>query len=119
MCVVGEFKQGKSSLVNALLGSTVCPVDDDFATSAITLVRYAEQVSVVVRHKDGEEVVSTPVAPAPMMGGYTPMPYGYPGANGYAGPNGCAACGCNGGGGRERDGVAGRVGVRGRRIIER
>ena len=63
VCVVGEFKQGKSSLVNALLGSSVCPVDDDLATSAIMLVRYAEQVSVVVRHHDGEQIVSTPIAP--------------------------------------------------------
>ena len=31
VCVVGEFKQGKSSLVNGLLGQAVCPVDDDLA----------------------------------------------------------------------------------------
>ncbi len=43
VCVVGEFKQGKSSLVNGLLGQAICPVDDDLATSAITLVRYGEQ----------------------------------------------------------------------------
>ena len=29
VCVVGEFKQGKSSLVNGLLGRDACPVDDD------------------------------------------------------------------------------------------
>ena len=43
VCVVGEFKQGKSSLVNGLLGQAICPVDDDLATSAITLVRYGER----------------------------------------------------------------------------
>jgi hypothetical protein len=47
--VVGEFKQGKSSLVNALLGQPVCPVDDDLATSAITLIRYGEEPGAVVR----------------------------------------------------------------------
>ena len=31
--VVGEFKQGKSQLVNALVNAPVCPVDDDVATS--------------------------------------------------------------------------------------
>jgi hypothetical protein len=41
--VVGEFKQGKSSLVNAMLNAPVCPVDDDVATSVPTLVRYAEE----------------------------------------------------------------------------
>jgi hypothetical protein len=51
VCVVGEFKQGKSSLINALLGQYVCPVDDDLATSAITLVRWGEQPTAVVRHK--------------------------------------------------------------------
>ncbi len=41
--VVGEFKQGKSSLVNAMLNAPVCPVDDDVATSVPTLIRYAEE----------------------------------------------------------------------------
>ena len=31
--VIGEFKQGKSSLVNALLNAAVCAVDDDIATA--------------------------------------------------------------------------------------
>jgi hypothetical protein len=42
--VVGEFKQGKSSLVNALLMAPICPVDDDIATAVSTEVRYSEQV---------------------------------------------------------------------------
>ncbi len=53
VCVVGEFKQGKSSLINALLGQAVCPVDDDLATSAITLVRFGDQPGAVVRRKPG------------------------------------------------------------------
>jgi hypothetical protein len=40
--VVGEFKQGKSSLVNALLGTDVCPVDDDVATAVPTVLNYGE-----------------------------------------------------------------------------
>lgn len=62
VCVVGEFKQGKSSLINALLGSTVCPVDDDLATSAITLVRFGEQSAAVVRRRNGDEKIAEPVA---------------------------------------------------------
>jgi hypothetical protein len=46
--VVGEFKQGKSSLVNALLNAPVCPVDDDIATSAPTAVQYGEQLGARV-----------------------------------------------------------------------
>ncbi len=41
--VVGEFKQGKSSLVNAILRVPVCPVDDDVATSVPTVVRFGSE----------------------------------------------------------------------------
>jgi hypothetical protein len=41
--VIGEFKQGKSSLVNALVGAPVCPVDDDVATALPTYVRHGAQ----------------------------------------------------------------------------
>lgn len=50
--VAGEFKAGKSSLVNALVGATVCPVDDDVATSVPTLVRFAGEPGVHVRRND-------------------------------------------------------------------
>ncbi|WP_328468300.1 dynamin family protein [Actinoplanes sp. NBC_00393] len=41
--VAGEFKQGKSSLVNALVGAAVCTVDDDLATAVPTYVRHGEK----------------------------------------------------------------------------
>ena len=54
VCVVGEFKQGKSSLVNGLLGRSLLPVDDDLATSAITLLKFGDgPVATVVRREDG------------------------------------------------------------------
>ncbi len=40
--VVGEFKQGKSSFINALLNAPVCPVDDDIATAVPTSVRFGD-----------------------------------------------------------------------------
>ncbi len=43
--VVGEFKKGKSSLVNALVGATVCPVDDDIATAVPTYIRHGPEAS--------------------------------------------------------------------------
>ncbi|WP_157155953.1 MULTISPECIES: dynamin family protein [unclassified Diaminobutyricimonas] len=46
--VVGEFKQGKSQLINALVGAPVCPVDDDVATSVPTVVRYGDKPSAVL-----------------------------------------------------------------------
>jgi GTPase SAR1 family protein len=46
--VVGEFKQGKSQLINALVNAPVCPVDDDIATSVPTVVRYGELPSASI-----------------------------------------------------------------------
>ena len=47
--VVGEFKQGKSMLVNALVGAPVCPVHDDIATSVPLTVRYADPPHAVLQ----------------------------------------------------------------------
>src|SRR5690606_2803674 len=52
--VVGEFKQVKSPLVNALLNAPVCPVDDDIATSAPTAIGYAEEPRAAVLLKPPE-----------------------------------------------------------------
>ncbi|MGJ9412939.1 dynamin family protein [Aeromicrobium sp. CF4.19] len=41
--VVGQFKQGKSALVNALVSTPVCPVDDVLATSVPTVIRWGER----------------------------------------------------------------------------
>jgi hypothetical protein len=46
--VVGEFKQGKSMLVNALVNAPICPIDDDISTSVPTVVRFAHQPSATV-----------------------------------------------------------------------
>ena len=43
LVVVGDFKQGKSSLVNALVGAEVCPVDDNLATAVPTSVRWGAE----------------------------------------------------------------------------
>lgn len=66
ICVVGEFKQGKSSLVNAILGGEACPVDDDLATAAVTVVHAAPspQVNVRLRAADGKGTVVEKITPA-------------------------------------------------------
>ncbi|GAA3203973.1 dynamin family protein [Microbacterium terregens] len=53
--VVGEFKKGKSKLINALVNAPACPVDDDVATSVPTSVGYAETASaaILVHHESG------------------------------------------------------------------
>lgn len=64
VCVVGEFKTGKSALINALLGRMVCPVDDDLATAAVTVVRHGDRLSVTVRRRSDQGVVTEAVDPA-------------------------------------------------------
>jgi dynamin family protein len=53
--VVGEFKQGKSQLVNALVNAPVCPVDDDIATAVPTVVKYAATTTAAVVRDDGSD----------------------------------------------------------------
>lgn len=43
----GEFKRGKSSIVNAIVGDGLCPTDIGIATSVITLIRYGEKKKAV------------------------------------------------------------------------
>ncbi len=64
--VVGEFKQGKSSLVNALVQSTVCPVDDDVATSVPTAVHFAAapEAAVVFEPDGAGDPRTDPIDPA-------------------------------------------------------
>jgi hypothetical protein len=51
--VVGEFKQGKSLLVNGLVRAPVCPVHDDMATSVPTVVQHSDTpVAALVRLLD-------------------------------------------------------------------
>jgi hypothetical protein len=54
--VVGEFKQGKSMLVNCLASAPVCAVSDDIATAVPLVVRHAEKITVTL--------VRRPAAPA-------------------------------------------------------
>ncbi|HUR76936.1 MAG TPA: dynamin family protein [Acidimicrobiales bacterium] len=41
--VIGDYKMGKSTMVNALVGTSVCPVDDGISTTVPTLVRHAPE----------------------------------------------------------------------------
>ena len=57
--VVGEFKQGKSLLVNGLVGAPVCPTFDDVATAVPTVVRHAEALDIALVRPDGERTTIT------------------------------------------------------------
>jgi hypothetical protein len=58
--VVGEFKQGKSLLVNGLVGAPVCPTFDDVATAVPTVVQHSDALGVTLVRIDGERVAIAP-----------------------------------------------------------
>jgi hypothetical protein len=75
--VVGEFKQGKSKLINALVNAPVCPVDDDIATSVPTVVRHGDTASATImipregsRDDDDEPELERRQVPIEDLAGY-------------------------------------------------
>ena len=56
VAVIGEFKRGKSSLINALLGAEVLPTGVTPVTAAPTLVRFGEVPRATVRLSDDTEI---------------------------------------------------------------
>lgn len=61
--VAGEFKRGKSMLVNALVGAPACPVFEDVSTAVPTVVRYADEP-----HADLVRLVGDGVPPSTERG---------------------------------------------------
>ncbi|RLK47925.1 dynamin family protein [Microbacterium telephonicum] len=61
--VVGEYKQGKSKLINALVGAPVCPVDDDIATRVATVVGYGDppEAALLMQERADAEPQRRPV----------------------------------------------------------
>jgi hypothetical protein len=60
--VVGEFKRGKSTFVNALLGTPLLPAAVVPLTSVVTSVTYGEQPAATVSFRDGHREVVPPEA---------------------------------------------------------
>lgn len=50
---LGQFKRGKSTLVNALVGQSVLPVGVVPVTSIVTVLRYGDEPAATVRFADG------------------------------------------------------------------
>ncbi len=55
VAVMGQFKRGKSTLINALLGRELLPTDVAPITTAITLVEHGPAERASVRFEDGRE----------------------------------------------------------------
>lgn len=54
VAIVGEFKRGKSTLINALLGQEILPADVLPATATLNRVTYSEEPYVQVEYKNGQ-----------------------------------------------------------------
>ncbi len=53
VAILGQFKAGKSSFLNSILGQQVLPVGVIPVTTAITRLQYGEIERIIVRHFDG------------------------------------------------------------------
>lgn len=53
--IMGEFKRGKSTVINALLGQEIVPADVIPTSATLNYIRYGSSPSAIVRFKDGTE----------------------------------------------------------------
>jgi len=60
LVIVGLFKRGKSSVINALTGQELAPVAVTPVTSVITFFRYAPETGAEVYFKDGRHIIIDP-----------------------------------------------------------
>jgi len=51
--VSGDFKRGKSTLINALVGEALAPVDVQPETISINRIEYSDEFSARIQSKDG------------------------------------------------------------------
>jgi len=54
IAIVGEFKRGKSTLINALLGKDVLPTDVLPCSAALNKIKYSIKPFVQIEYKDGK-----------------------------------------------------------------
>ena len=61
LAVVGQFKRGKSSLMNAVIGRDLLPTGVLPLTSAITILRYGPQEQLIIHREDTRLPEEAPV----------------------------------------------------------
>jgi len=55
LAILGQFKSGKSSFLNSLIGKPILPVGVIPVTTTITRVQYGKRERAIVRHFDGQQ----------------------------------------------------------------
>ena len=56
VAVLGQFKSGKSSFLNSLIGKYILPVGVIPVTTTITRLQYGKRERAIIRHFDGREI---------------------------------------------------------------
>jgi len=64
VAVLGQFKSGKSSLVNSILGENILPVGTVPITAIVTRIRYGNQPRLIVQFNNGNDI-STDITDLP------------------------------------------------------
>ena len=59
VAVIGEFKRGKSSLVNTLLGTEILPTDILPTTAVINRIVYDNEQKIIIYYKNGASEISS------------------------------------------------------------
>ena len=55
LVVMGQFKRGKSTFINALIGAKILPTSIVPLTSIVTILRYGQESKAIVRYLDEKE----------------------------------------------------------------
>ena len=56
VAILGQFKAGKSSFLNSLIGKPILPVGVIPVTTTITRLQYGKRERAIIRHFDGREI---------------------------------------------------------------
>ncbi|MFN3533332.1 MAG: dynamin family protein [Candidatus Brocadia sp.] len=56
LVILGQFKRGKTTLINSLIGKEILPSSVVPLTSIVTILKYGEEVSCLVSMEDGNEM---------------------------------------------------------------
>jgi hypothetical protein len=82
VAVVGEFKQGKSTLVNALLRTDVCPADADLVTALPTILRFGTTPAAFLQVPSPSGAIEPVEIEFGQVRGQITAPYGDPAPRG-------------------------------------
>jgi replication fork clamp-binding protein CrfC/uncharacterized tellurite resistance protein B-like protein len=55
LAIIGEFSQGKSTLVNTLLGEEIQPMQEIPCNGTLVILKYGAQKRIICRYQDGSE----------------------------------------------------------------